>query len=91
MKLFYVDEQDEPRVRSINLLNVLDKLQLEEDKLIPENSVIYVPPTKLAVAGRYVDQVLRDILLFNGFSAGVSANYLINPQDNGGGALITNP
>ena len=81
VRVFYIDEDRTPRVRSVNLTNVLEKLWLDEDMLVPDNSVIYVPPTKLAKAGRLVDQVVRDILLFNGFTAGFAATYNLNSDD----------
>ncbi len=91
VKLFYVDDEQNPRVRSVNLHNVLYKLQLEEDMIVPDNSVIYVPPTRLAKAGRLVDQVLKDILMFNGFSAGINASYIINSDDSSGTIVTTTP
>ena len=86
VRVFYIDEDRTPRVRSVNLTNVLEKLWLEEDMLVPDNSVIYVPPTKLAKAGRLVDQVVRRILLFNGF--GFNASYIVNQKSGGGSTVI---
>jgi len=70
VRLFYVGEDGEPRVRSINLTEVLDDLRLEDDMIVPPNSIIYVPPTKLAATGRFLDSVLRDILRYQGFAIG---------------------
>lgn len=76
VRVFYIDKDRTPRVRSVNLANVLEKLWLEEDMLVPDNSVIYVPPTSLASAGRFIDQTIRQILLFRGWGANV--NYELN-------------
>jgi len=59
-------------MRSVNLKDVIEGLRLEEDMIVPNNSVIYVPPTELAKTGRLLDAVLRDILRFQGFSIAVT-------------------
>jgi protein involved in polysaccharide export with SLBB domain len=80
VRLFYVAGDGEPRVRSINLRGVLDDLRIDEDMIVPDNSIIYVPTSELAKIGRVMDAVLRDILRYNGFN--ISAAYLLN-QENG--------
>jgi protein involved in polysaccharide export with SLBB domain len=70
VRLFYVGEDGARRVRSINLSEVLDDLRLEDDMIVPPNSIIYVPPTSLAATGRFLDSVLRDILRYQGFAIG---------------------
>jgi protein involved in polysaccharide export with SLBB domain len=70
VRLFYIGEDGAPRVRLINLTDVLDDLRLEDDMIVPANSIIYVPPTALAKLGRLEDAVLRDILRYQGFSIG---------------------
>jgi protein involved in polysaccharide export with SLBB domain len=87
VRLFYVGDDGMPRVRSINLWNVMDDLKLEEDMIVPDNSIIYVPPTELAKTGRLLDAVLRDILRFNGFNVGGA--YLINQTN--GSTVIQSP
>jgi protein involved in polysaccharide export with SLBB domain len=67
VRLFYSGADGVQRVRSINLYDVMDDLRIEEDMIVPDNSVIYVPPTELAKAGRLMDAIVRDILRFNGF------------------------
>ena len=68
--VFYVGNDNSPRVRSINLKHVLEDLRIEEDMLLPGNSIVYVPPTKIAQAGRVLDSIVRDVLRFNGFTFG---------------------
>jgi polysaccharide export outer membrane protein len=90
IRVLYNGDDGKPRVRSIDLTQVLQDLKLEDDMVVPDNSVIYVPPTELAKAGRLMDAVVRDILRFNGFS--ISGSYLLN--NSGGGsspAVITTP
>ena len=70
VRLFYIGDDGAPRVRSINLSDVMDDLTLEDDMIVPANSVIYVPPTELAKTGRFMDSVLRDIFRFGGWSIG---------------------
>jgi polysaccharide export outer membrane protein len=43
---------------------------MSEDLLVPPNSTVYIPPTQLAKAGRLVDQVFRQIIMYNGISIG---------------------
>jgi polysaccharide export outer membrane protein len=76
VRLFYIGDDGVQRVRSINLTDVMDDLKLEEDMVVPNNSIIYVPSTELAKAGRLMDAVVRDVLRFNGFNFGF--NYLLN-------------
>jgi protein involved in polysaccharide export with SLBB domain len=70
VRLFYIGGEGVPRVRSINLKEVMDDFKLEEDMIVPANSIIYVPPTELAQAGRLMDAIMRDILRFQGFAIG---------------------
>jgi len=86
VRVYYVGDDGLPRLRSINLKDEIEGLKLDEDMIVPKNAVIYVPPTELAKTGRFLDQVLRDILRFQGFSLG--ATYLINQPNNGGSSVI---
>jgi protein involved in polysaccharide export with SLBB domain len=81
VRLFYIGDDGAPRVRSINLTDVMDDLRLEDDMIVPPNSIIYVPPTELAKTGRLMDAVLRDIFRFGGWSIG--GGFQIPPTSNG--------
>lgn len=81
VRVFYIDADQQPHLRSVNLNDEINQLRLDEDMIVPPNSVVYVPPTELAKTGRFLDSVLKDILRFQGFSIG--ANYLINPTTGG--------
>jgi hypothetical protein len=70
VRVFYIGSDGAPRIRSINLNGVLDDFRLEEDMIVPANSIIYVPPTELAKTGRLLNAVLHDILRFQAFSIG---------------------
>jgi protein involved in polysaccharide export with SLBB domain len=70
VRVLYWDAAGRPLIRQVNLTDVLDKLRLDEDLVVPANSVIYVPPTQLAKAGRFMDQLLRRVFLFQGTSIG---------------------
>lgn len=88
VRVFYVGEDGIPRVRSVNLNDVVEGLKIEEDMIVPSNSVIYVPPTELAKTGRFLDSVLRDVLRFQGFSIG--GTFLLN-NPNGGTTVVPSP
>jgi polysaccharide export outer membrane protein len=86
VRVFYVGNEGVPHVRLVNLKEVIDELRLEQDMVVPPNSVVYVPPTVLAKAGRLMDAVLRDILRYQGFN--ISGSFLMN--NSGGASVITN-
>ena len=81
VRVFYIDADQQPHLRSVNLKDEIDGLRLDEDMIVPPNSIIYVPPTELAKTGRFLNSVLRDILRFQGFSIG--GTYLINQPPTG--------
>jgi protein involved in polysaccharide export with SLBB domain len=70
--LYYIGDDGVQRVRSINLTEVMDNLNLENDMVVPANSIIIVPSTELAKAGRFMDLVARDIFRFQGVTIGGS-------------------
>jgi protein involved in polysaccharide export with SLBB domain len=70
VRVLYFDAIGRPRVRQVNLELVLTNLRMSEDLLVPPNSTVYIPPTQLAKAGRLVDQVFRQIIMYNGISIG---------------------
>lgn len=72
VRVVYLDEDGQPTLRRVNLINVLTELKLEEDMVLPDNAIVYVPPSDLARVSRLLDQVLRQILFFQGTSLGVS-------------------
>ena len=86
IRVFYIGNENVPHVRRVNLKLVLDDLQLEQDMVVPPNSVVYVPPTDLARAGRLMDAVVRDILRYQGFN--ISGSFLMNNPS--GATVITN-
>ncbi|WP_431284849.1 polysaccharide biosynthesis/export family protein [Humitalea sp. 24SJ18S-53] len=71
VRVLYWDEAGQGRLRVANLNNVLQRLSLDEDMAVPPGSVIYVPPSQLAIAGRLVDQIVRRLFLFTGTNAGI--------------------
>ena len=79
VRVVYVASDDTPRVRVINLKEVINDLKIEDDLIVPDNSVIYVPPTGLAKAAR-IGKTLAEILQIQGF--GFSGAYIINQPSN---------
>jgi len=78
VKVMFWDKEAKVRLRTINLLNVIDKTRIDEDMLLTDNTVIFVPKTRIAQADRWVDQYVRQLFLFNGTSLGFS--YELNQQ-----------
>ncbi len=72
----YIGDDGVQRVRSINLRDVMEDLKFEQDMIVPNNSIIYVPPTEMAKLGRFEDALLRDILRYNG--ANLSGAIILN-------------
>jgi protein involved in polysaccharide export with SLBB domain len=69
-------KQGSPTVlRKSNVMAAMEELKLGEEMLVPPRSIVYVPPTALTVADRWVDQVVRQLLLFNGVGVGVNYNH----------------
>lgn len=60
-------------IRTVNLTRVVEEGHFEEDVLLPDNSIVYVPKTNAAKVGQWVDDYLRRILTWNG--VGFSVNY----------------
>ncbi len=78
VRVFYVDGSGTPRLRKVNLHNVLMDLALEEDLVLPDNAVVYVPTTVLAQTGKALDLILNQILFYRGFSLSASYELLGN-------------
>ncbi len=72
IRVLYFDPAGRGRVRQVNLNHILEQTRLGEDMIVPPNSTVYVPPTQVARVGRWVDQVIRGIFLFNGSSVSLS-------------------
>lgn len=86
VRVYYIGNDGVQRVRSINLDAEMDDLTLEYDMIVPPNSIIYVPPTQLAKAGRFLDTVLRDILQYQGLT--MFASFQISPPTQNQGITI---
>jgi protein involved in polysaccharide export with SLBB domain len=85
VRVVYVGRDDQPRVRLVNLKEVINDLKIENDMIVPDNSVIYVPPTDLVRASR-MSKTIAEILQFQGVS--FNGAYIID-QPSGGGTIIT--
>lgn len=70
--LYWSAEDNQPRLRTVNLQRVIDEQRVEEDMVLPGNSTVYVPPTGITRANRFVDQYLKQLFLFNGTSIGIN-------------------
>jgi protein involved in polysaccharide export with SLBB domain len=90
VRVFYISADGQPSERMISLNSEMQGYNLEDDMIVPKNAVIYVPPTELTKTGRFLDQVLRDVLRFQGFSFG--ATYLFNNTvSTGASAVVVAP
>ncbi|HOL04756.1 MAG TPA: polysaccharide biosynthesis/export family protein [Syntrophorhabdaceae bacterium] len=72
VKLMYWNEKNEPILRTVNLLNIMNNLKIEDDMIVPNNSVIFVPKTTIAKMNQWVDQYIRQLFLWQGESLGFS-------------------
>jgi len=72
VKLMYWNEKNEPILRTVNLLNIMNNLKIEDDMIVPNNSVIFVPKTNIAKMNQWVDQYIRQLFLWQGESLGFS-------------------
>lgn len=79
IRVFYTDKTGTPHLRRVNLASVMENLTFEEDMPLPDNAVVYVPPSSLAQVSRTLDLVLRQILFFQGFSGALT--YEVFPPD----------
>ena len=59
-----------PQMRTVDLQRIAGDGRTEDDLLLSGQATIYVPPTSLVKTGRFMDQFLRQMLLFNGTSLG---------------------
>jgi polysaccharide export outer membrane protein len=66
--LYWAENERQPRVRTLDLARLMERGGSVDDIVLPGNSTVYVPPTSLASTGRFVDQLLRQIFMFNGTS-----------------------
>ena len=77
VRVLYWTPNGESTVRTIDLEAVLDGSSSQKDMLVPANTVVYVPPTEITKLDRFIDQYIRQVFLFNGFSANMT--YQLNP------------
>jgi polysaccharide export outer membrane protein len=78
VKIMYVSHNNIPVIRTVDVQKVFEQGAIEEDMIVPPNAVIFVPKTKIATVGKFVDQVIRRILTWNG--AGWQFDYIVNPR-----------
>ncbi|WJW76300.1 polysaccharide biosynthesis/export family protein [Thiohalobacter sp. IOR34] len=80
IKVLYWDEENRAHVRTLDFNEIYK--DPSKDIMLPKNSTIYVPPSSITVADRFMDQYLRKLLLFNGTSLGFSYElHADNPYD----------
>jgi polysaccharide biosynthesis/export protein PslD len=72
VKVLLISPDNKLIIRTVNLKRVLEEGRLEEDVLLPDNSIVYVPRTNAAKAGKWVDEYIRRILMWNGVGFTVS-------------------
>lgn len=72
VKIMYWNDKNEPVLKTVNLQSMMDNLKLEEDIIVPNNSVIFIPKTTIAKMNKWVDQYIRQLFLWQGESLGFS-------------------
>ncbi len=73
VKVLMISPDNKLIMRTVNLARIIEDGRLEEDVLLPDNSIVYVPKTNAAKTGQWVDEYIRRILTWNG--VGFSFNY----------------
>jgi protein involved in polysaccharide export with SLBB domain len=76
VKVLLISTDNKPVIRTVNLRRVVEEGRLEEDVLLPNNSIVYVPRTNAAKTGKWVDDYIRRILMWNG--ADFTLNYQVD-------------
>jgi len=72
VRVVYWDENLEARVRSVDIEAVAKSGVVSQELLLSSNSTVYVPPSGITTANRFVDQYIRQLFLFNGTSLSVT-------------------
>jgi len=67
VKVLLIGKDNQPIMRTVNLKHVMNEGRFEEDVLLPDNSIIFVPRTDVAKTGKWVDDYIRRILTWDGF------------------------
>lgn len=70
--LTWSNEAGGTQVRTVDLQRLVGEGRTENDLLLVGQASIYVPPTTLVRTGRFMDQFLRQVLMFNGVSLGIN-------------------
>lgn len=70
VRIMYWDEKNQPMLKTVDIMNIMNNLKLEDDIVVPNNSVIYVPKSGIAKANQWVDQYIRQLFLWQGESLG---------------------
>ncbi len=80
VRVLYMTNDGRAMMRRVNLKEEIDDLRVEDDMIVPDNSVIYVPPTDLTKAGRFT-KALAEVLQYTGFNLNLS--YIFNQPSSG--------
>lgn len=75
VRVFYFASDGTPHTRVVNLNKEVEDLKVEDDMIVPDNSIIYVPPNELTKIARFTG-VIGEIIHFNGFN--FNGDYLFN-------------
>jgi polysaccharide export outer membrane protein len=78
VKVLYWTEKNEPAVKTLDLVKMFSGLTLEQDMIVPNNAVIYVPKTTIAKADMWVDQYIKQLFLWQGESASMGVSYIVH-------------
>ena len=78
VKIVYWTEKNEPTVKTLDLVKMFSGLTLEQDMIVPNNAVIYVPKTTIAKMDMWVDQYIKQLFLWQGESASLGVAYIVH-------------
>jgi len=68
VKVVHWDDKNETSLRTVNINNVVMNMKMEEDLILPANSVVFVPKTTIAKVDQFIDQYIKQVFLFTGTS-----------------------
>jgi polysaccharide biosynthesis/export protein PslD len=72
VRVVYWDQNLEARVRQVDVEAVAKNGFVSQEMILPANSTIYVPPSSITLANRFIDQYVRQLFLFNGTNLSVT-------------------
>jgi polysaccharide export outer membrane protein len=91
VKVMHWNDKNETELRTVNVNNVMMNMKLEEDLILPPNSVVYIPKTTIAKLDQFVDQYITQLFLFNGTALSITKGVTTTSGPAGITTSVTTP